>query len=667
MSGKLAWGIIGAGRIAGTFARGVAGSSTGQLIAIGSRAQDSADRFGDEFNVPRRHGSYDALLADDAVAAVYVATPHPMHAEWAIKTAEAGKHVLCEKPLALNHAEAMAIVEAARANDVFLMEAFMYRCHPQTAKLVELIRAGAIGEVRVIQATFGFHAGFDPDGRLFSQELGGGGILDVGCYAVSMARLVAGAAAGEDFAEPAEVKGTAHIGEVSRVDEYAIASLRFPGGIIAQVATAVTVNPENVVRIFGSEGWMFIPNPWVPGRDGDAGNIVVHRNGEERPEEIVVEADRGVYSLEADTVAANIENRQAQPPAMTWDDSLGNMRTLDLWRESIGLVYDSERPAAQVLTVSKRPLKVKEDSSMEYGPVGELEKPVSRLVMGVADPTSMPHTAVMFDDYFERGGNAFDTAYIYGGGACEKMLGQWVKNRDLRDKVVIIDKGAHSPFNQPEALARELLISLERLQMDYVDIYMAHRDNPDIPVGEWIDAFNEQLEAGRIRSFCGSNWSLDRIQAGNHYAAAKGLVGFAAVSNNFSLARMVNPVWGGCIAASDPESRAWLAKTQLPLLAWSSQARGFFTKRGDPDDHSDEELVHSWHSEDNFKRRERATELAQKRGVLPINIALAYVLCQPFPTFALIGPATLAETASSFRALAVELTPKEMRWLNLEE
>ena len=159
MSSTVQWGIIGAGNIARAFARSLANSTTGRLVAVGSRSRQKADRFAAEFNVSHAHGSYEALLADDHVQVVYVATPHPHHAEWSIRAAEAGKHILCEKPLALNHAEAMAVIEAAIRYDVFLMEAFMYRCHPQTAKLVELLRNSVIGDVRIIQASFGFQTG----------------------------------------------------------------------------------------------------------------------------------------------------------------------------------------------------------------------------------------------------------------------------------------------------------------------------------------------------------------------------------------------------------------------------------------------------------------------------------------------------------------------------
>jgi aryl-alcohol dehydrogenase-like predicted oxidoreductase len=273
----------------------------------------------------------------------------------------------------------------------------------------------------------------------------------------------------------------------------------------------------------------------------------------------------------------------------------------------------------------------------------------------------------MFDDFFERGGNCFDTAYIYSSGACERMLGQWIKNRDLREQVVILDKGAHTPNCDPESLTSQHLQSLERLQTEYVDMYMLHRDNPAIPVGEFISVLNEHKNAGRMRVFGASNWSIERVAEANRWAAGHGMAGFSAISNNFSLARMIEPVWAGCIAASDAQSRAWLTEQQMPLMPWSSQARGFFTGRAHPEELFDAELVRCWHSGDNFQRLERVSELARQRGALPISIALAYVLCQPFPTFPLIGPRQLSETRTSFQGLDIELTPRDLRWLNLEE
>jgi len=278
MDRKLKWGILGTGAIAKAFAQGLAQSKTGTLVAVGSRSQESADRFGEQFHIENRHPSYQALLDDPQVEAIYIATPHPMHAEWAIKGAEAKKHLLVEKPIGVNHAEAMAIIEAARENDVFLMEAFMYRCHPQTQKLVELLRDKTIGDVRVIQATFSFHwpIPFNDTSRLTSNALAGGGILDVGCYPVSMARLIAGVAGGKDFAEPIEFKAVGVLGP-SGVDHYTTASVKFPGDIIAQLSTGVQVNQESAVRIFGTEGSIHIPQPWVPARDGGTVVINVHK------------------------------------------------------------------------------------------------------------------------------------------------------------------------------------------------------------------------------------------------------------------------------------------------------------------------------------------------------------------------------------------------------
>jgi predicted dehydrogenase/diketogulonate reductase-like aldo/keto reductase len=664
----LNWGILSTGSIAQTFARALAQSKTGKLVAVGSRTQANAEKFGKEYGVTRCHASYDALLADPEVQAVYIAPPHPMHAEWAIKAAEAGKHILCEKPIGMNHAEAMAIIEAARENDVFLMEAFMYRCHPQTAKLVELLREKAVGEIRTIHASFSFHANLPPHGRHRANELGGGGILDVGCYCASMARLIAGVATGRQFAEPLEVKAVAQLGKDTGTDEWAMAVMKFPENILAHLSCGVLVHQENVVKIYGSEGSILIPQPWIPARDGGTTKIIVHRLNDETPQDILIKTDEPLYAIEADTVAANLANRQAKFPAMSWDDTLGNMKTLDCWRESIALVYEQEKPQ-NVPTVHRRPLRVRAKHNMQYGKVVGVQKPVSRLVMGTMiahNPRSMPYVAVMFDDFFERGGNCYDTAHIYGGGTCEKMLGQWVKNRGIREQVVILGKGAHTPWCNPADLTKQLMESLERLQTDYLDLYMMHRDNLDIPVGEFVDVLNEHKNAGRIRAFGASNWSLGRVDDANAYAKKTGKTGFAAVSNNLSLARSVLPQWDGCLSSSDPQSRAWFAKTQTPLFAWSSQAAGFFA-RGNPDDRADKVLVDCWYADDNFQRKARAEELAAQRGVTPTAIAAAYVLNQPFPCFALIGPQTLRETHTSLQALDIKLSPDELAWLNLEK
>jgi predicted dehydrogenase len=345
MSTKLNWGILGTGSIAHTFAQQLPRSETGALVAVGSRTSESAQRFGAEFGVVRCHGSYEALLDDPSVQAVYISTPHPMHLEWAVRAARAKKHILCEKPIGLNEAEARQIIDAARRHDVFLMEAFMYRCHPQTRALNDLLRQRAIGEVRLIQASFGFNGPDDPHGRLLAPELGGGGILDVGCYPVSIARLIAGVTTGGNFAEPLELEAVGHLGSTG-VDEWAVAVARFPGDILAQLSTSVRLDQENAVRIFGTRGCVFIPQPWAPARDGGRWSFTVHRHGQS-PQEVSGDEHRPLYAIETDVVAENIARREAPHPAMTWDDTLGNLLALDKWRRAIGLTYPAECAARQ--------------------------------------------------------------------------------------------------------------------------------------------------------------------------------------------------------------------------------------------------------------------------------------------------------------------------------
>jgi predicted dehydrogenase len=259
---KLRWGILGTGGIARNFAKALVTSKAGRLEAVGSRTTAQSAKFGDEFAVPRRYGSYEALLADADIDAVYISLPNHLHALWTLRVAEMGKHILCEKPLATNLGEAMTAVEAARYHDVFLMEAFMYRCHPQTARLVQLIREKAIGEVRVIQSAFSFNMRGPHYENIRQQNAAaGGGIMDVGCYCASMSRLIAGAALGKDFADLVQVKGAGHVGEGSRVDEWASATLRFPGDIVAEVSCGIQVNIDSTLRIWGSEGHIIMPNP----------------------------------------------------------------------------------------------------------------------------------------------------------------------------------------------------------------------------------------------------------------------------------------------------------------------------------------------------------------------------------------------------------------------
>ena len=661
----LRWGILSTGSIARTFATDLPRSQSGTLLAVASRTPESAARFADEVGAPKSYGTYEALLADPEVDAVYIATPHPMHFEWIVKAADAGKHILCEKPLTLNWPEATRAVEAARRNGVCLLEAFMYRCHPQTAQIVALIASGALGRVKAIEATFSFGAGYDPHSRLFNLGLGGGGILDVGCYVASFVRLVAGAATGKPFAEPLELKAMGVLSE-SGADAYTVAVARFEDDILAQLQTGVSLNGGGFCRVIGDKAILRVPSPWfcgaIEGRDETL--LVLEHDGQ--AEEIYVPFDRPLYAFEADALAAYVHTGEVPHPAMGPDDALGNMRMLDHWRTQLGVFYPEER-GEKPTRVAARP-----DSKMRYrelrGVVDAAGAPkkVSQIVMGTMLEGAIEnysHGMALFDDFIERGGTCFDTAHVYG---TEHIVGRWIESRGVRDDITLLVKGAHPPNCTPDGFRRELRESLDLFGLESGDIYMLHRDNTDIPISEWVEALNEGLRAGLYRAYGGSNWSIARITEGNDYAAKHGLQGFVGASNNFSLARMVDPVWEGCIASSDPASRAWFEQTQTALFSWSSQARGFFA-RADRNFTADGELVRCWYADDNFARLERARELAAKRGVSPVVIAAAYVLAQPFPIFALIGPRAASETRDSFEALGVELSPEELRWLNLED
>jgi predicted dehydrogenase len=344
------WGIIGLGQIARVFCNGLRFSKTGRASAVASRDEQRARIFAEQFAIPTVHRSYEALLADDSVHAVYIATIHPTHLQWVTKAAEAGKHILVEKPMGMNHRQVATMVSAAKTHDVFLMEAFMYRCHPQMQRLAELIQDKAIGDVRLIRATFGFRAAFDPASRVFNRDLAGGGIMDVGCYPASAAPCVAGAVSGRPFADPVEVKASGLLGETG-VDYQASAVLKFADGILAQLSTSITCNLPSELHVFGTDGVITVPDPWLPSTPCRTAAKALPLKTKFPPSElhfykrdnrkvIRVDVDRDLYTYEADAVAEHLGARQA--PAMSWSDSEGNARLLDEWRSQVGLRYPQD-------------------------------------------------------------------------------------------------------------------------------------------------------------------------------------------------------------------------------------------------------------------------------------------------------------------------------------
>ena len=513
MSQPIRWGLLAAGAIAKAFAHGVKQSETGVLAAVAARDADKATSFAEEYGIPTSYGSYEELLQDPEVDAVYISTPHPMHTEWAIKAAEAGKHILCEKPMSLNAYETMSIVEAAEVNQVFLKEAFMYRCNPQTQKLIELLEEQVIGEVSMIKATFSYGNGFKTNGGLWENALAGGGILDVGGYTTSNVCLVAGVTQGTRFAVPTEIKGLGLLSPETGVDGLASAILKFDNGILAQCATGVAQNQENCVQIFGSEGWIKIPDPYAASRnEAQTGTIQLYTNAAKDVQEITVTNPVTSYAHEADVCGRAIlaGKTEADAPAMGWQDSIENAKVQDAWRKEIGLVYEAEKiENMPSVTFAGRKLTHRKPL-MKPGQIEFLDKPVSRLVMGVDNQVTSPHAQAVFDHYFEHGGNTFDTAFGYGE-VKSRLVGQWMKSRGVGDEVVVIAKGAHTPNCNPESLTEQLHKQLEWLGTDHADIYLMHRDNPEYPVSAFMDVLNEHVQAGRIKTFGGSNWSLARM------------------------------------------------------------------------------------------------------------------------------------------------------------
>lgn len=661
------WGIIGPGSIAHNFADGLKEAPSGVLAAIASRSSERLRTFGDEYGIDagRRHESYDALIADPDVDAVYISTPHPFHAALSIQAMRAGKAVLCEKPAGINAAEVTAVTEVAAQEGVFFMEAFMYRCHPQIARMLEILRSGEIGDLLHIRTAFGFGASFNPKSRLYDRELGGGGILDVGGYPVSLARIVAGVAARKPFDEPVEVKGTGKIGR-SGVDEAAYGLLKFASGFTAEIACAVAQAMDNSALITGSKGTLKLDDPWVPGRNAGPSDAVlrVTADGKERVEELKHPQQLFAFEAEIASRAVAEGKQEADGPAMSHADSNGNNTVLDRWRAEVGYATVAEEPSSSRVIPGVMPTGLPPVPRLELDGV---DLPVSRLVMGCHNKGNVADGAIVWDAWMEAGGNAFDTAFVYGGGLHEKVLGQWISARGVSKEIVVIAKGAHTPYCTPRAIAAQLDMSLDRLGLDHAPVYIMHRDNPEVPVGEFVDALNRLHDKGRIGIFGGSNWSVERFAKANRYAEANGLKPMTILNNNLSLAVMEKPVWDGCVTSNTPETLAYLRKNSVTHLSWSSQARGFFLpeelRNRLPADTGPETCFGSAANEE---RRRRAGQLAEKYGVSPHNIATAWVLAQSFPSLALIGPRSPGEIVSTLPALSFELTPDETAWLNLE-
>ena len=319
---KLRWGILSTAKIGlKTVIPAIQQSGNGVVTAIASRDLQAAREAAQSLGIPNSFGSYQALLESSTIDAVYNPLPNNMHKEWSIRAAEQGKHILCEKPFALNTTEVDEMIASAQQHRVLLMEAFMYRFHPQMARVQELIAGGAIGKMQVIRSAFGFLLEDYANIRL-NRALGGGAVMDVGCYCVNVSRLVAGA-------EPVQVQAAAVIGR-SQVDEMLAGILRFPNDVIAHFDSSFRTDYREWLVIQGSEGRLELERPFRSHAVGGVGKITLHRK--DNTEEVFTTEPVNQYQLMAEHFADAVLNGKPlrYPPEL----DRGNMRVIDALYES---------------------------------------------------------------------------------------------------------------------------------------------------------------------------------------------------------------------------------------------------------------------------------------------------------------------------------------------
>ena len=708
MGAGVRWGILGPGAIARTFATAVDALDGHEVVAAGSRDPERARAFNAERGYEAAEaGGYRDLARSEAVDAVYVASPHPGHLEHAALALRHGKAVLCEKPLCVNASEGRRLCAIARECDRPLLEAMWTRFLPATRRAAGWIENGTIGEPSRLVCSFGFETQFDPASRLYAPELAGGSLLDIGCYTLSLASLVFGErVTGGDIPE-IEVRADL---APSGVDRHCKIVLRFGDGAEAYLESSVSRSLPHTAVIQGDAGRILIPEFW-------------------RAQQLELECEtRDVASLEcpflcngyeyqALEVERMLRDGDVESPLLPHAESVALLELMDELRRRIGVQYPFE-PSIGVTAGGHRAMTYRPfdaDAAPVGAPEADAADPVgarafrpaaaaggqetapaagrhpspiadplylSRLILGTmslsADtPAARNDADALLDAAFENGICGVDTGHVYGGGASERAVGSWLDRRGLANDVFVLSKGCHpdaaGPRVTPEALARDLDESLDRLRLPAVDLYMLHRDDPATPVGEMVDAFAEHIAAGRLRAYGFSNWGRARIEEARDYAAANGRPLPAASSPNFSLADQVRDPWGGgCVTltgAAAADDREWHRSTGMAVFAWSSLARGLFSGRvtrralaADPglvDDACRTAYVHAV----NLARLERTIEFAAATGASVPQVALAWVLAQDLPLYAIVGAATEREVEELAAAASLTLTEEEREWL----
>jgi xylose dehydrogenase (NAD/NADP) len=311
MDKTLNWGLLSTARINRALIKPLNVSERNRLLAVASRSQDSADAYAREWNIPRAHGSYEALLNDPEIDVIYNPLPNHLHTEWTIKALQAGKHVLCEKPFALTLKDVDAMIAASKKTGKVLAEAFMYRHHPQTLKVKEIVDGGMLGKIQVIKGEFSFMLEKLDDIRNV-KEMGGGSIWDIGCYPISYTRLLVGQ-------EPVEVFGWQALAQ-SGCDQTFIGQMKFANGILSQFDSSF-VTPYRVgMEIVGSTATLIIPEPFKPGVKSE---IYIRR--EDGEETVKIEGGELYIGEVEDMYDAIVQNKSSR---MTLLDSRANIAVI---------------------------------------------------------------------------------------------------------------------------------------------------------------------------------------------------------------------------------------------------------------------------------------------------------------------------------------------------
>lgn len=316
---KLRWGVLGTARIADSVVKGIRGSANSELVAVASRDLEKAREWAQARDVLHSFGSYDEMLASDLIDAVYIPLPNALHKEWSIRAAEQGKHVLCEKPIAVSAQEVEELIEASQKHGVKIMEAFMYRFHPQTERIRQLVADQAIGETRIVRATFDFYLRRPHDVR-WSKELGGGALLDVGSYCVNVANLVVGML-------PSAVTASA-VWAPSGVDMSLVGTLEYPNGVLGAIDCSFQVGSamQQRLAISGTEGIISVSRPFSRGPEENTSIVIDKADNVSEAEQIEVPSANHYQLMVEHFADAALNDTELSYPL---EESMGNMRVLE--------------------------------------------------------------------------------------------------------------------------------------------------------------------------------------------------------------------------------------------------------------------------------------------------------------------------------------------------